>query len=96
MINIGVDEVRRILNKTITNDGILIAVDRKTDDELLKADIHKDLELDSLDFEELIIELDIQYSIYVDSSMFAESLFQKESTVENFIKTVNECGIYSA
>lgn len=93
MKQIGLTEVREILLEVLTgyteyHDGIPHIPDEK----LLKTNLRDEFGMDSLDFEDMFNELYNLYGIVVDiHNPLIEYPFNKEQTVENFIKTVNYC-----
>ncbi len=93
MVNIGITEVRHILNECNLAQFELHHGFVK-DEVLLKVNLRDDYGLDSLDFEEMRSAVWSEYKIEMADDAMDKSSFKEEPTVENFIKMVNDYGYY--
>ena len=93
MVNIGITEVRHILNECNLAQFELRSGYVK-DEVLLKVNLRDDYGLDSLDFEEMCSTVWYEYRIEIADNAMEDSSFKENPTVENFIKMVNEYGYY--
>lgn len=91
MTKITVTEARQILSDHLGYDEIKSELAKKTDEELLKTDICKEFDFDSLDCMDMLTTLYTRYRIWIEDSAMLKSSFPKEPTVKNFIKLVNDC-----
>lgn len=74
----------------VVNDYVFYRLVKMSDEQLLKADLRYDLELDSLDIEEILNELHSRYGIVIVLyNPLTEFAFNDDETVENFIDMVN-------
>lgn len=91
MAKITVEEVRQILKSVFEyNDELQAEMNKKKDEDFLQTNL-EEFGLDSLDFEDMLVELQNLYGINVARNSFAR--FYREPTVENFINMVNDYGI---
>ena len=93
MVNIGITEVRHILNECNLAHFELHSGFVK-DEVLMKVNLRDDYGLDSLDFEEMRSAVWSEYKIEMADDAMDKSSFREEPTVENFIKMVNDYGYY--
>jgi len=91
MKEFGIAEARKIVEENV-NDYVYYRLIKMSDEELLKADLRYDFEMDSLDIEEMFNSVHSLYGIAVDRyNPLAEYAFNDDETVENFIDMVNYC-----
>ena len=94
MVKITVAEARKVLSEVLS--GFIVEnayIMKKTDEELLKTNLSREFEFDSLDFEEMLVTLYNRYGIMVDAhNLLVKYAFYDEPTVENFIEMVNDNG----
>ena len=83
--------VRQILCKMLDSE-LRSELSHRSDLELSNTDLYHELNLDSMDFEEMLAEVDYQFDISVDCGDLKSSLFMEKPTVRNFIKVCNDCG----
>ena len=89
-MKIGVADIRDILKNVILDEFYLAKVSDKSDEELLKTNLRRELFLDSLDFSEMNGEVEERFGIHVTWENSPEE-FDNDPTVENYIKWVNSC-----
>jgi len=89
MEKIGITEVRQILLDVLAGYTYPCKMIECTpDDKFLKVNLRYELNMDSLDIEEMLYALDRMYGI--DISDTREYAFPDEPTVANFIEMVND------
>jgi len=91
MTKITITEARQILEDHLSYDNMKSELAKMTDEDLLKVDICKEFDFDSLDCMDMLTSLYTRYRIWIEDSAMIKSSFTKEPTVGNFIKFVNEC-----
>ena len=89
MKEFGIAEARKIVEENV-NDYVYYRLIKMSDEELLKADLRYDFEMDSLDIEEMFNSVHSLYGITIDRYL-TEHPFNDDETVENFIDMVNYC-----
>lgn len=90
MEKLTVTDARHLLENVITEKTYLEDLANTSDENLLKADLRYEFAFDSLDFPELICELERVHRIKLTDAQDAP--FYSEPTVENFIKMVEIFG----
>ena len=91
MKEIGTNEVRKVLLEVFKGYPLTRAyIINKTDKQLLKTNLNYEFSMDANDFEKMFSILCDLYGIKVYiCNPPSDCSFNKEQTVENFIKTVN-------
>ena len=91
MKKITVADVRDILKDIMLDESYLAKVVDKSDEELLKTDLRRELFLDSLDFAEMNGEVEYRFGVPVEQNYLLVECaeFDNDPTVKNYIKWVN-------
>lgn len=94
MEKVTVQQVRTILEKllVVSDEKYLAKLAEMSDEDLLKANLHNEFNLDFSSFDCLVMEVELLrlYGTKLEEKKFAQ--FSYEPTVENFINMFNDYG----
>ena len=85
-------KMRQILDRRL-DDELRDKLSCMLEDEILNADLFRDFEFDSIEFEDMLCDIYYEFDISLDFETLQNLFFEQEPTVRNFIKIVNEYGV---
>lgn len=85
-------KMRQILDRRL-DDELRDKLSCMLEDEILNADLSRDFEFDSIEFEDMLCDIYYEFDISLDFETLQNLFFEQEPTVRNFIKIVNEYGV---